>query len=147
MDASSPVRRWYAAWNTKDMAAADETVGRNVVVHGENVPDIVGIDAYRKLVTAFWGAFEPLTLTVEQVIAEGDRVLMRSLFAATFAGAFMGLPPSGQRVAWRFHNIYRVDAGRWVEAWTMPDSLSMMRQLGAIPAANEGPTSPRSASR
>ena len=135
MDASSPVRRWYAAWNTKDMGVVDETVGTDVVMHGENAPDIVGIDAYKHLVTAFWDAFEPLTLTGEQVIAEGDRVLMRSLFAATFAGAFMGLPPTGQRVAWRFHKICRVAGGRWVEAWTMPDSLSRLRQLGAIPDA------------
>jgi steroid delta-isomerase-like uncharacterized protein len=133
VDASSPVRRWYAAWNTKDMSVADQTVGPDVVVHGENQPDIVGIDAYKQLVTAFWAAFEPLTLTVEQVITEGDRVLMRSHFAATFAGGFMGLAPTGKQVAWRFHNIYRVEGGRWVEAWTMPDSLSMMRQLGAIP--------------
>lgn len=135
MDTSSPVRRWYAAWNTKDMSVADETVGADVVVHGENQPDLVGSGAYQQLVEAFWAAFEPITLTVEQVITEGDRVLIRSHFAATFDGEFMGLAPTGKPVAWRFHNIYRVADGRWVEAWTMPDSLSMMRQLGAIPEA------------
>ncbi len=58
---------------------------------------------------------------------------MRSHFAGTFVAEFMGLPPTGGPVAWRFHNLYRVERGLWVEAWTMPDSLSMMRQLGAIP--------------
>ena len=53
MEVAAPVHRWCAAWNTKDLAVADETVGADVVVHSENAPDIVGIDAYKQVVTAF----------------------------------------------------------------------------------------------
>ncbi len=62
-------------------------------------------------------------------------MLVWSRFEGTFAGAFMGLPPTGKPVSWRFHNIYRVADGRWVEAWSLSDSLSMMQQLGAVPGA------------
>ena len=127
--------RWYAAWNTKDMSVADETVGTAVVVHAEAAPDTVGRDAYKQVVAAFWEAFAPLTLTVEQSLSDGDMVFVRSRFEGTQVGPFMGLPATGKAVAWRFHNLYRVEDGRWVEAWAFPDSLTMMQQLGAIPRA------------
>lgn len=132
MDVASPVRRWYAARNVEDMSVADETVGFDVVIHAENAPDIVGIDAYKQMVIAFWDAFEPLSLTVDQVIADGDRVRMRSHFAATLRRRVHGVAADGQagRVTLPHHLPRR---GRWVEARTMPDSLSMIRQLGAMP--------------
>ena len=136
LDASKdPVRRWYAAWNTQDMAVADETIGTDVVVHWENAPDVVGLDAYKDAVRAFWEAFPDLQLTVETLVAEGDRVCVRSYFQGTHQGDFMGLPASGKRVAWRFHNLYRVEGGKWVEAWAFPDSFAMLQQLGAIPSS------------
>ena len=133
--ASSHVLRWYAAWNTKEMAVADETVGADVVVHWEAAPDTVGLDAYKAPVAAFWEAFEPLTLTVEQALSDGAMVFVRSRFEGTHVGTFMGLPASGKAVSWRFHNLYRVEDGRWVEAWAFPDSFAMLQQLGAIPGA------------
>ena len=128
-----PVRRWYEAWNTRAMEVSDATVGQDVVVHIENADDIRGLADYRAFVLAFWDAFSDITLTIERMIAENDMVLVRSHFQATHSGAFMGLEPTGSAVAWRFHNIYRVEDGKWVEAWTLADSFSMMRQLGAIP--------------
>ena len=130
-----PVRRWYEAWNTRAMEVSDETVGEEVVVHIENGDDIRGLENYRQFVLAFWDAFSDIDLTIERMVAEDDVVLVRSHFKATHTGAFMGLPPTGEAVAWRFHNIYRVADGKWVEAWTLADSLSMMQQLGAIPTA------------
>lgn len=127
-----PVRRWYEAWNTRAMEVSDTTVGEHVVVHVENGADIVGLAAYRQFVLAFWEAFSDINLTIERMIAEDDFVLVRSHFQATHSGPFMGLEPSGATVAWRFHNIYRVAGGKWVEARTLADSFSMMRQLGAI---------------
>lgn len=134
IDSREPVRRWYEAWNRKDMSVSAETVAPDVVVHIEGAPDIVGIDAYRQFVTMFWEAFTDLDLTIEQLVSETDMVFIRSRSRATFSGEFQGLPPTGEQVDWRNHNLYRVADGKWVEAWAMPDSLNMMRQLGAIPA-------------
>lgn len=117
------------------MEVSDATVGADVVVHIENGADIRGLADYRQFVLAFWEAFSDINLTIERMIVEDDMVFVRSHFQATHSGAFMGLEPTGAAVAWRFHNIYRVADGRWVEAWTLADSFSMLRQLGAIPTA------------
>ena len=128
-----PVRRWYEAWNTTSMEVSEDTVGVDVVVHIENSEDIRGLENYQQFVLAFWDAFSNIDLTIERMIMEDDMVLVRSHFQATHSGTFMGLPPSGAAVGWRFHNIYRVEDGKWVEAWTLADSFAMMQQLGAIP--------------
>lgn len=107
---AEPVPRWYEAFNTKDMAVADETVHPEVVVHWSAAPDTVGLAAYKQT-AAFWTAFDDLSLTVERVVAEGDIVVMRSRLRGRFTGPFMGVPPTQGEVSWLYHDIYRVRDG------------------------------------
>jgi steroid delta-isomerase-like uncharacterized protein len=87
-----------------------------------------------KLVTAmFRQAFPDSYFTVEDMIAEGDKVATRKTFHGTHEGEFLGIPPTGRPVSIGLIDIVRVADGRVVEHWSIGDSLGMMEQLGVIP--------------
>jgi predicted SnoaL-like aldol condensation-catalyzing enzyme len=93
-------------------------------------PDREGI----KILTAmFRGAFPDSYFTVEDMVAEGDKVATRKTFHGTHEGEFMGIPPSGRAVSMGLIDIVRISDGRVVEHWSMGDTLGMMQQLGVIP--------------
>jgi len=93
-------------------------------------PDREGI----KVVTAmFRGAFPDSYFTVEDMIAEGDKVTTRKTFHGTHEGEFMGIPPTGRQVSMGLIDIVRISEGRVVERWSVGDNLGMMQQLGVIP--------------
>ncbi len=97
-------------------------------------PDCEGI----KILTAmFRGAFPDSYFTVEDMIAEGDKVATRKTFHGTHEGEFMGIPPSGRSVSMGLIDIVRISEGRVVEHWSMGDNLGMMRQLGVVPQPGE----------
>jgi predicted ester cyclase len=81
----------------------------------------------------FRGAFPDSYFTVEDMVAEGDKVVTRKTFHGTHEGEFMGIPPSGQAVRMGLIDIVRISEGRVVEHWSMGDTLGLMRQLGVIP--------------
>jgi steroid delta-isomerase-like uncharacterized protein len=97
-----------------------------------------GIPADRegiKIVTAmFRRAFPDSYFTVEDMMAEGDKVATRKTFHGTHEGEFMGIPPSGRGVSMGLIDIVRISEGRVVEHWSMGDTLGMMQQLGVIPS-------------
>ena len=87
-----------------------------------------------KIVTAmFRQAFPDSYFTVEDMVAEGDKVATRKTFHGTHEGEFMGIPPSGRSVRMGLIDIVRITDGRVVEHWSVGDNLGMMQQLGVIP--------------
>ena len=100
-----------------------------------------GIPADRegvKIVTAmFRGAFPDSYFTLEDMVAEGDKVATRKTFHGTHGGDFMGMPPTGRVVSMGLIDIVRVSDGRVVEHWAMGDSLGLMQQLGVIPQTGQ----------
>ena len=91
-----------------------------------------------KIVTAiFRRSFPDSYFTVEDMVAEGDKVATRKTFHGTHEGDFMGIPPSGRTVTMGLIDIVRISEGRVVEHWSMGDSLGMMRQLGVVPQPGE----------
>ena len=79
-------------------------------------------------------AFPDLRITVEDLLAEGDRVAVRSTVSGTHRGAFLGVPPTGRRVAVVAMAFYRLARGQIVERWAVVDTLEVLRQLGASPS-------------
>jgi predicted ester cyclase len=79
-------------------------------------------------------AFPDLHITVEDVIAEGDKVVERDTITGTHQGEYMGLPPTGKSVAYSEIFIMRFVNGRIAEIWGVVDVFSLMKQLGMIPA-------------
>jgi len=71
--------------------------------------------------------------TIEDVVAEGDRVVVRWTGRGTHAGEFMGIPPTGRSFTIAGIDIYRLQDGRLAEHWHVVDQLALLQQLGLIP--------------
>lgn len=93
-------------------------------------------DGQQARVAAFRAAFPDLHFTLEDLFAEGDRVLCRATMRGTHRGAaFRGDAPAGRRVEVAVIDVVRVAGGRFAEHWGGPDLLDLLRQLGAAPSA------------
>jgi predicted ester cyclase len=78
------------------------------------------------------GGFPDLESTIEDLIAERDKVVAHWRAQATHQGEYMGIPPTGNRVDFRGISIYRIEGGKIAESWSVSDLLGMMQQLGAV---------------
>lgn len=93
-------------------------------------PDREGFKQFIKMVR---DAFPDFHDTVEDLIAENDKVVLRVTCTGTHKGEFMGVPPTGKQVTVSAIAIYRFAGGKAVEHWNVTDRLSLMQQLGVIP--------------
>ena len=83
--------------------------------------------------TTFLNTFAEVRFTNEDIIAEGDKVVVRWTLAANHQGEFMGVPATGKQVSFSGITIFRLANNQIVEAWVRTDDLGLMQQLGAIP--------------
>jgi steroid delta-isomerase-like uncharacterized protein len=127
------VRRYVEEWNKRNLAAL-EIFAPNYVFHGALPPgfspDLAGGEQLR---IALWTAFPDMHIAVEDLIAEGDKVVARFTFRGTHQGDFMGMPPTGKQVRWTAIEIDRIEDDKFVETWANLDVLGFLQQLGAIP--------------
>jgi len=77
-------------------------------------------------------AFPDVHANIQDLIAEGDRVVERTNAQGTHKGEFNGIPPTGRPVTWSELHVYRIENGKIAELWSEIDFLGMMTQLGAI---------------
>lgn len=90
-----------------------------------------GPDAIRETVTLFRAGFPDLDITLEELVAEGDKVCARSMMRGTHRGTIFGLAPTGRKVAVAGMTMVRLVEGRLVESWVKNDVTGLMAQLGA----------------
>jgi steroid delta-isomerase-like uncharacterized protein len=91
-------------------------------------------DSALQFLMMFRGAFPDLHYTLEDVIAEGDRVVQRTTATGTMKGDFLGMLATGKSATWGEIHIVRVKDGKIVEHWASVDQLGMLQQLGLAPA-------------
>jgi steroid delta-isomerase-like uncharacterized protein len=84
-------------------------------------------------VPLFFNAFPDIKATIEDMVAEGDKVAIRVTWRGTHKGEFMGIPPSGNKIEMTNTAIFRVAGGKWAECWATMDELRTMQQMGVIP--------------
>src|SRR5262245_41328658 len=120
-------------WNQGRWDVARDLFAPDVRIHGFPSPEPFGLEGLRGLFELLRAAFPDLHLTIEHVVAEGDRVAVHWTATATHRGEFRGLPPTGKRVKLRELTHYRFEGGRVCEAWLAPDALGLMFQLGFRP--------------
>jgi steroid delta-isomerase-like uncharacterized protein len=110
--------------------------------------DHYGPEGLRIAVAEYRAAFPDLSVTVEDLVAEGDKVARRFTLRGTHAGPFMGIPATGRAVAASGIAIDRLAGGKVAESWVSLDALGLLRQLGARPVLRPaaGPTPPDPAS-
>jgi steroid delta-isomerase-like uncharacterized protein len=133
------VRRFYEALNKHNVAGMLELLALDWVWHGPLppgfTPDRAGVtDA----MTVYWTAFPDSHATIEDLIAEGDKVVARVTARVTHQGEFMGVPPTGKHVSATGIEIDRIEGGKIVETWHSRDDLGFLQQLGVIPQMAPG---------
>jgi steroid delta-isomerase-like uncharacterized protein len=140
-------RRWFEeVFNAQNFEVADEITAQDTVNHDPTLTDLPsGPEGDRHVVNLYHGAFPDAQITVEEQIAEGDRVVTRWTGRGTHQGELLGIPPSGNRVEISGITINRISGGKIAETWTNYDALGMMQQIGAVPSPGEQPSSTPSA--
>ncbi len=128
-------RRWFEdLFNTGDLAVADELTAQDSVNHDPTLGDLPrGPEGDKQVVNLYRGGFPDANITVEEQIAEGDKVVTRWTARGTHQGELMGVAPSGNRAEVSGMTINRVSGGKIAETWTNFDALGLMQQIGAIP--------------
>lgn len=112
------------------MDVIDEAVATDYVNH--NFPQSVpGREGFKQTIAMFDAAFPDGAVVVEDVIAEGDKVVTRGYWTGTHDGPFMGVAPTGKRVKLPYIDIWTVNDGRGHDAWVQMDLLGLMQQLVA----------------
>lgn len=110
---------------------ADELLAPDARSHAGPQPGPEGLKRHTSMLRA---AFPDLHQSIEDVIAEGDKVVLRTNCTGTHVGDFMGTSPTGQPFAQEQIHILRLEGGRIAEHWAQVDNVGMMRQLGIMPA-------------
>jgi predicted ester cyclase len=90
-------------------------------------------EAAKQEAANFRQGFPDVISTIEDLIAEGDKVVARWRCHATHRGDYMGIAPSGNRVEFMGISFYRIEGSKIAESWTVEDELGLMRQIGAFP--------------
>jgi len=93
---------------------------------------IQGLEAYQQFFSMYFAAFPDAGVTIEDLIAEGDTVVVRQTFRGTHTGDLMGIPPTGKQVSGTGIQITRIANGKAVEQWFNGDDLGLMQQLGVV---------------
>jgi steroid delta-isomerase-like uncharacterized protein len=100
--------------------------------------DIRGLEAVKQVAAAVRQAFPDTRITVEDQIAEGDKVVTRFTTRATHQGELFGIPPTGREVEVTSIGMAHIEGGKIAEYWPYTDRLGMMQQLGVIPPPGQG---------
>jgi steroid delta-isomerase-like uncharacterized protein len=129
MDMKATARRFYDAINAGRLEIIDEVVDERLVEHEELPAGAGGREGVRQFFTAARTAFPDFAMRIEDMALEGDKLFIRATMTGTQRGEFMGIPPSGQKMAVPVADIVRFENGRIVEHWGVTDTGLMMRQL------------------
>jgi len=131
------IRRYLTinAAHIQELAATDkeEFCAPDFVSH--TTTGDVKLKEYHKMVVGMATAFPDFIVNIEDIIGEGDKVMVRYKNSFTHKGTYMGIAPTGKKVSMEGISVYRIAGGKIVEAWGVSDNLGMMQQMGAIPAS------------
>jgi steroid delta-isomerase-like uncharacterized protein len=126
------VRRFFdEVWNKGNVGETEAFLAPEFVSHNTLDVRIVGPGEYGGAVTDYRTAFPDLHTTLEDVLVDGDRVVVRGTDRGTHRGDFMGIPASGHEVTTTWIEIFRMKNGKAAEGWLELDSASLRNQLVA----------------
>jgi predicted ester cyclase len=139
-DNKKVVLRWRAERNKANWNIIDELHAPDYVGHIAGVPEpIRGREALKQLFVGYWAAFDVhATREPDFLIAEGDLVVARETVRVKHKGTFQRIPPTGKEATVTTIDICRIVDGKIVEQWEEADMLSLMQQLGLLPAPGHG---------
>jgi steroid delta-isomerase-like uncharacterized protein len=140
-------RRFWEAFNTGNLTAMDELFDADYVHHASFGRVVRGSERVKRTIAEDRTGFPDLHFTIEDLFAEGDKVVVRLSACGTHQGTFSspsgigandllrGLPPTGKQVTFNVVDIYRITGGKIVEGWRSWDRLGLHQQLGVVPVS------------
>jgi steroid delta-isomerase-like uncharacterized protein len=134
-------RRMYEAFgqavSTGNWAALDAVLAADAIDHNPVPGQGPGLEGVKQVFAVFAAGFPDLHFTVEDMIAEGDKVVSRLTMHGTHRGDFEGIAPTGKSITQTGIDILRLVGGKVIERWGEFDNLGLMQQLGVIPAPGQ----------
>ena len=124
------VRRFFEeVWNQEKESVIDEIFASTVVFNGQSITR----DELKQALAGRRTAFADIQVTVDDQVAEGDKVSTRRTWRASHRGPYRGVAATGKQVTWTQISVVRSSQGRIAEDWAVSDELSILQQLGAFP--------------
>jgi steroid delta-isomerase-like uncharacterized protein len=136
----SLVLSFAAAGNDNDIEAFDTLLAPDFVRHCEATPDIsvASREEFKQFYRDTAQTFPDQRMTLEALVAEGDRVAFWGTFSGTQEGPMGPFPPTGRRLESDIGGMFRIEAGRIAELWVTWDNLAGLAQLGLFPPLGSG---------
>ena len=135
-DNKALARRYFEEYtNARNTALAGEILTPDVAVHGLSSPTLEsrGIEELAEFLGGMSVAFPDLQITIDDMIAEADKVVVLNTVRGANTGEYQGMPPTGRQIALSSFSMFRIEDGRIAEIWNLADTLGMMQQMGLIP--------------
>ena len=126
-------RRIANAFSTGDLSIFDEVMAPQYVEHNPTPGQAPGTEGLKQMATMMRTGFPDIQVTIEDLIAEGDKVVGRVTARGTHRGEFMGTAPTNKAITMEEIHIVRFSQGKMVEHWGVEDALGLMQQLGLVP--------------
>ena len=127
------VHRFYEELNKGNVVALDELCTADFVWHAPGGLEQYGVEATKKILARIFTTFPDLHMTIEDMIAEGDKVVVRSTRTGTHRGEYRGIAATGKQVTWTWMSICRIERCKIVEEWNEGDHLTLVQQMGVSP--------------
>jgi steroid delta-isomerase-like uncharacterized protein len=118
----------------RKLGAIPDIVAKNYLLHNPPPGLPKGIEELRELIRMYLAGFPDLFITVDEILGESDRVVVRWTSRGTHGGPFMGIPLTEKRIQITGITLVWIEGGRIAEEWTEMDNLGMLRQMGVIPS-------------
>jgi steroid delta-isomerase-like uncharacterized protein len=126
-------RHFEEIWNQNNLDVVEELVSRDYHTHSPVPEQQQGIEGFSFAVRTVRDAFPDLVITVEDMIAEGDKVVARLTARGTHNGRLGDIAPTRREATWTGIRIFRLVNGKIAEHWAQWDHVSLGRQLGILP--------------
>lgn len=139
VDNKAIVRRLYEeVWNKRKFEFMNVLVSPSHALHGPSFSgSSIGPEAYTQVMILYTVGYPDLRFSIEEMIAEGEKVVCYWTITGTHKGEFMGIPATGKKISVDGITIHHVTKGKIMDSYVSMDMLGMMQQLGAIPAARQ----------
>jgi steroid delta-isomerase-like uncharacterized protein len=133
-DNKAIVRAHVAAlFNQHRVAQTDEFFAQDYLDHAPLPGQAPGLAGAKQKWMSYLTAVPDLRATIEDMVAEGDKVAVRWTVQGTHRGELLGIPPTGKHVRFSGISIYRLAVGKIAEQWEQWDRLPLLQQLGVLP--------------
>jgi steroid delta-isomerase-like uncharacterized protein len=133
-DNKALAQRWLEeVWNKGDLRLIDELIAPNYVLHDPTRPGLRGRAGIKESIAMFRTAFPDLHFTIEDQVAEREKIVTRYTVQGTHLGTLMGIPATGKQGTITGIDIYRITDGQIEEAWSNWDTLGLLQRMGVIP--------------